>query len=224
MRHQLLLVLTVSLCAIAVNSSPALKPDLPKAKDPLFDKMLAETSGRPTPDAHDPRFNKMLPDPDNNLIADDSDEDDEEEEDLLNDDILPEKALDLNPKYAQKANKDKPEVSTVGSVAVNKVKINEDIDNYEAQLLKGNGKKLPVIAIDDDELPQVEDLAGEIILPLVSSTNLPLVEITSSPSSTTAKASTTEGDESYDDDDEYDDESDEAIDFSGVDKVLAQPI
>lgn len=110
MRHQLLLVLTVSLCAIAVNSSPALKPDLPKAKDPLFDKMLAETS-RPVPDAHDPRFNKMLPDPDNNLTADDSDED-EEDEDLLNDDILPEKALDLNPKYAQKATK--PEVSTVG--------------------------------------------------------------------------------------------------------------
>uniref|UniRef100_A0A2M4B0K1 Putative secreted protein n=1 Tax=Anopheles triannulatus TaxID=58253 RepID=A0A2M4B0K1_9DIPT len=142
MRHQLLLVLTVSLCAIAVNSSPALKPDLPKAKDPLFDKMLAETS-RPIPNAHDPRFNKMLPDPDNNLIADGSDEDEDEEGDLLNDDILPEKALDLNPKYAQKAaNKDKPEVSTVGSVAVNKVKINDDIDNYEAQLLKGNGKKL----------------------------------------------------------------------------------
>ncbi|XP_035791305.1 uncharacterized protein LOC118466305 isoform X2 [Anopheles albimanus] len=187
MRHQLLLVLTVSLCAIAVNSNPALKPDLPKAKDPLFDKMLAETS-RPIPDAHDPRFNKMLPDPDNNLIADDSDEDDEE--DLLNDDILPEKALDLNPKYAQKANKDKPEVSTVGSVAVNKVKINDDIDNYEAQLLKGNGKKL-----------------------------------TSSPSSTTAKASTTEDDYSYDEDeDDYDEANYGAIDFSGVDKVLAQPI
>ncbi|XP_050093253.1 uncharacterized protein LOC126576151 isoform X1 [Anopheles aquasalis] len=223
MRHQLLLVLTVSLCAIAVNSSPALKPDLPKAKDPLFDKMLAETS-RPIPDAHDPRFNKMLPDPDNNLIADDDSDEDAEDESLLNDDILPEKALDLNPKYAQKANKDKPEVSTVGSVAVNKVKINDDIDNYEAQLLKGNGKKLPVIAIVDDELPQVEDLTGEIILPLVTSTNVPLVEITSSPSSTTAKASTTEGDDSYADDDEYDDESDEAIDFSLVDKVLAQPI
>uniref|UniRef100_A0A182TGV9 Uncharacterized protein n=1 Tax=Anopheles melas TaxID=34690 RepID=A0A182TGV9_9DIPT len=117
MRCQYLLVLTVVLCALTVNS---LKPDLPKAKDPLFNKMLAESS-------------------------------------------------------------------TKGSVAINKVKINEDIDSYEEVLLKGNGKS---------------------VKPSKSTTAKPV-----------AKPATEDNYDEYDDD-----ESDEQIDFSGVDKVLAQPL
>ncbi|XP_058054013.1 uncharacterized protein LOC131205778 isoform X2 [Anopheles bellator] len=130
MRHQLLLVLAVSLCAMAVNSSPALRTEPQWAEEPLIDKMLFETT-RTVPNAHDPRYNKMLPDDDKNLV--DSDEDDDG-------DIATKKAVDLNPMYGQKKKKDTPDVSTVGSVAIKQVKINEDFDSYEAALLKSTGK------------------------------------------------------------------------------------
>uniref|UniRef100_A0A182SRF5 TOLL-like receptor 11 n=1 Tax=Anopheles maculatus TaxID=74869 RepID=A0A182SRF5_9DIPT len=203
MRCQYLLVLAVALCALTVSSSPALKPDLPKAQDPLFNKMLAETT-RPVMDAHDPRYNKMLPQPEENLIDSDiSDDDDDAEE---NDDILPKKAADLNPMYAQRGKQPvKPEVSTVGSVAINKVKINEDIDSYEEVLLKGNGK-----SVDIDDSYQVEDLSSEV---LTVDEDKPSKPTTSKP---TAKTE--------DEDDEYDDESDETVDFSGIDKILALPL
>ncbi|XP_053675793.1 uncharacterized protein LOC128726038 [Anopheles nili] len=202
MRCQYLLVFVVALCAITVNSIPTAKKDLPNAQDPLFNKMLAETT-HPVPNAHDPRFNKMLPDVDENLI--DSDSDDDEDNDSAGDGyIAPKKAVDLNPMYAQKSKLAISETSTVDSVAINKVKINEDIDSYEEELLKGNGKH-----VDIDELPQVEDLSGEVL------------PIEANPSkSTTAKPTVkTEND----DDDDYD-ESDEQVDFSGVDKILAQPL
>uniref|UniRef100_A0A182KBL4 Uncharacterized protein n=1 Tax=Anopheles christyi TaxID=43041 RepID=A0A182KBL4_9DIPT len=197
MRCQYLLVLTVVLCALTVNASPALKPDLPKAKDPLFNKMLAESSSDSHPDASDPRYNKMLPDLEENLIDTDSDDDEDDEED----DVAPptKKAADLNPMYSLRGKQVKPEVSTVGSVAINKVKINEDIDSYEEVLLKGNGK-----SVDIDDSYQVEDLSGEVLTILEEKPSKP-------------KPAATE-------EDEYDDESDEQIDFSGVDKVLAQPL
>ncbi|KFB51378.1 AGAP006645-PA-like protein [Anopheles sinensis] len=199
MRHQYLLVLTVALCALAVGSSPALKSDLPKAKDPLFNKMLAE-SDRPVPDAHDPRYNKMLPDPDENTIDSAEDEDDS---DLDDEPILPKKAADLNPKYAQRAKQDK----STGPKTINQVKINDDIDSYEEILLNGNGK-----AVDIDELPQVEDLTGEV-LPSIKSTDTPVDEV-SCPRS--------ESDELYND--ESGSESDEEIDTFEVDKVLVDPL
>ncbi|XP_050073614.1 uncharacterized protein LOC126561484 [Anopheles maculipalpis] len=206
MRCQYLLVLAVALCALAVSSSPAVKPDLPKAQDLLFNKMLAETT-RPVMDAHDPRYNKMLPQPEENLIDSDISEDDEDDDTEETDDILPKKAADLNPMYAQRGKQQpvKPEVSTVGSVAINKVKINDDIDSYEEVLLKGNGK-----SVDIDDSYQVEDLSSEV---LTFDEDKPSKLTTSKP---TAKTE--------DEDDEYDDESDEKIDFSGVDKVLAQPL
>uniref|UniRef100_A0A182PW32 Uncharacterized protein n=1 Tax=Anopheles epiroticus TaxID=199890 RepID=A0A182PW32_9DIPT len=204
MRCQFILVLTVVLCALTVNASPALKPDLPKAKDPLFNKMLAESSSS-QPDAQDPRYNKMLPDVEENLIdTDDSDEDEEE------DDVAPptKKAADLNPMYAQRGKQAKPEVSTVGSVAINKVKINEDIDSYEEVLLKGNGKN-----VDIDDSYQVEDLSSEIV---TFKEEKPSKATTAKPA---GKATTEDSSDEYDDD-----ASDEQIDFSGVDKVLAQPL
>ncbi|XP_058167791.1 uncharacterized protein LOC131282370 [Anopheles ziemanni] len=197
MRHQYLLVLTVALCALAVGSSPALKSDLPKAKDPLFNKMLAESDPL-IPDAHDPRYNKMLPDPDENAI-DSAEDEDEDDSDLDDEPVLPKKAADLNPKYAQRAKQDK----STGPTTINQVKINDDIDSYEEILLNGNGK-----GVDIDELPQVEDLTGEV-LPSITSTDTP----------TTSSA---ESDELYND--ESGSKSDEEIDTLGVDKVLVDPL
>uniref|UniRef100_A0A182MSZ5 Uncharacterized protein n=1 Tax=Anopheles culicifacies TaxID=139723 RepID=A0A182MSZ5_9DIPT len=203
MRCQYLLVVTVALCAFTVNSSPALKPDLPKAQDPLFNKMLAEST-RIVPDAHDPHYNKMLPELEENLIDSDSDDEDD-----LDDDILLKKPADLNPMYAKRGKQVKQEVSTIGSVAINKVKINEDIDSYEEVLMKGNGK-----SVDIDDSYQVEDLSSEVF---TFNEDTPTKSTTAKPIAKTEGADTS--------DDEYDDdESDEKIDFSGVSKVLAQPL
>uniref|UniRef100_A0A182QPT5 Uncharacterized protein n=1 Tax=Anopheles farauti TaxID=69004 RepID=A0A182QPT5_9DIPT len=165
MRCQYLLVLTVlALSALTVNSNPTVKSDVPKAQDPLFNKMLAE-GNRPTMNAHDPRYNKMLPE-DNLIDTDGDDEEDEDDDAYVDDDVpAPKKAADLNPMYAQRgkqAKKQQPqaEVSTVGSVAINKVKINEDIDSYEEEvLLKGNGK-----SVDDDDSYEVDDLSSEVVV------------------------------------------------------------
>ncbi|XP_052894629.1 homeobox-like protein HDP1 isoform X1 [Anopheles moucheti] len=201
MRCQYLLVVTVALCALTVHSSPALKSDLPKAQDPLFNKMLAEST-RIVPDAHDPHYNKMLPEMEENLI--DSDSDDDEEDDA----ILPKKAADLNPMYAQRGKQAKPEASTIGSVAINKVKINEDIDSYEEVLLKGNGKN-----VDIDDSYQVEDLSSDSMA----------FDDDNPSKSTTAKptAKTTVKTEDEDSSDEYDDDESDEIDFSGVAKLMA---
>lgn len=101
MSYQCILVLTLSLLAASVSLANPAATDkaaasssaLPKAQDPLFNKMLAEKPSIPM--AQDPRFNKMYPEVD-------SKENDIEDE--AKDALLPKKpAADLNPKYAQHA-------------------------------------------------------------------------------------------------------------------------
>lgn len=98
MSYQCLLVLTLSLLATSVSlANPASAAEkaaattsaLPKAQDPLFNKMLAEKSDG-IPMAHNPLYNKMLPE--------------DLEENLIDDDDEPaKKPADSNPKYAQHA-------------------------------------------------------------------------------------------------------------------------
>lgn len=101
MSYQCILVLTLSLLATSVSLANPAATDkaaasssaLPKAQDPMFNKMLAEKPDIPM--AQDPRFNKMYPEVD-------SKENDIEDE--AKDALLPKKpAADLNPKYAQHA-------------------------------------------------------------------------------------------------------------------------
>lgn len=130
MSYQCILVLTLSLLAASVSLANPAATDkaaasssaLPKAQDPLFNKMLAEKPSIPM--AQDPRFNKMYPEVD-------SKENDIEDE--AKDALLPKKpAADLNPKYAQHAailkkldkveqqKQPKAESTTVGTHRINR--------------------------------------------------------------------------------------------------------
>ncbi|XP_052861197.1 uncharacterized protein LOC128268202 isoform X2 [Anopheles cruzii] len=202
MRHQLLLVFAVSLCAMAVNSSPALRTEGQWAEEPLIDKMLSETT-RAVPNAHDPRYNKMLPAVDDNENLVDSDEDDDA-------DIATKKAVDLNPMYGQKKKKDTPEVSTVGSVAINKVKINEDFDSYEAALLKSTGKTVKP-APAEEPVKKASPAVTTTVQPKTSTAGKQNVEILDQ------YDEDTDTDYNYHyDDDEDDDDSDADDDIESV--------
>lgn len=91
-----LLVTGVSLASPPVDKAIGSSSALPKAHDPLFNKMLAEKSDIPM--AQNPIFNKMLQESHSkeNLI---------EDEDAQ---LPPKKAVNLNPKYAQHAQKKVP--------------------------------------------------------------------------------------------------------------------
>nr|XP_019554902.2 uncharacterized protein LOC109424268 isoform X3 [Aedes albopictus] len=166
MSYQCILVLTLSLLAASVSLANPAATDkaaasssaLPKAQDPLFNKMLAEKPSIPM--AQDPRFNKMYPEVD-------SKENDIEDE--AKDALLPKKpAADLNPKYAQHAailkkldkveqqKQPKAESTTVGIVPIENAEEKDsfdDEDSYEDEEL---------LTDDVDEeivLPQIEDLS-----------------------------------------------------------------
>ncbi|XP_055625655.1 kinesin-related protein 4 isoform X4 [Toxorhynchites rutilus septentrionalis] len=149
MSYQCKLVLTLSLLATGVSlASTSLDKAigsgaLPKAHDPLFNKMLAEKSDIPM--AQNPIFNKMLQESHSkeNLIDDDDD-------DAL---LPPHKALDLNPKYAKHAppkkitvdqQHPKVESTTMGIIPIEnsiaKDSFDDEDDSYEdeSDLLTGD--------------------------------------------------------------------------------------
>lgn len=168
MSYQCLLVLTLSLLAMSVSFANPAADDkaspsssvLPKAHDPLFNKMLAEKSDIPM--AHNPLYNKMLPEDNSseNLIEDDGDRP-----------LSPVKPADLNAKYASHAaalNKASTtpqpakaqSTTTMTIVPVKKIAdkptLYDDEDSYEDEdddLLPNEDNKST-----DEVLPQIEDL------------------------------------------------------------------
>ncbi|XP_053685250.1 uncharacterized protein LOC128734881 isoform X2 [Sabethes cyaneus] len=208
MSYQCVLVLTLSLLAISVSlanpandKAAASSSALPKAQDPLFNKMLAEKSSD-VPMAQNPVFNKMLPEVDS-------------KENLIDDDGPPPKpAVDLNPKYAKHALKKgateqviKAESTTMGIVAVDKAENKGsliDDDSYE----------------DEDDLLSSEDTNNmqEVLISEKPKTSTASTAKISDHSSTPAP-----DDEYYNDDDEDSEElDDEKIDPLAVPKMLAK--
>lgn len=253
MSYQCILVLTLSLLATSVSLANPAATDkaaasssaLPKAQDPLFNKMLAEKSDIPM--AHDPRFNKMYPEVD-------STENQIEDEDK--DALLPKKpASDLNPKYAQHAavlkklekeqqqkQQPKAESTTVGIVPVDNAEEKDsfdDDDSYEDEDLLPNEDTKDI----DEEilLPQIEDLSD---LPAarpykVESEEIDVIEAkevvvtpkkptttSSTPATAPVSVSSTAApdDEYYNDDDEDSSEEleNEKIDPLAIPKLLAE--
>lgn len=221
MSYQCILVLTLSLLATSVSlANPASAAEkaaattsaLPKAQDPLFNKMLAEKSDS-VPMAHNPLYNKMLPE--------------DLEENLIDDDEEPVKkpAADSNPKYAQHAallkklakEQQKQESTTIGIVPIKKSEDKDsfdDEDSYEDEgdLLLDNDDKVA----DAEVLPQVEDLS-DVKFSQPSVTDSKAVEAKQSTTTARAATSTTLSEDEY-----YDDEgSDETIDPLAINKVLA---
>lgn len=215
MSYQCILVLTLSLLATSVSLANPAATDkaaasssaLPKAQDPLFNKMLAEKSDIPM--AHDTRFNKMFPEID-------SKENDIEDE--AKDAVLPKKpAADLNPKYAQHAavlkklekveqqKQPKAESTTMGIVPIENAEEKDsfdDDDSYE----------------DDDLLPD-EDTKNvkEVVMP-----QKPAESSTSTTKAPVATSSAAPDDEYYNDDDEDSSEEleNEKIDPLAIKKLL----
>ncbi|XP_058830335.1 uncharacterized protein LOC131689333 isoform X2 [Topomyia yanbarensis] len=213
MSYQCILVLTLSLLATSVSlanpstdKAAASTSALPKAQDPLFNKMLAEKSSSDTPMAQNPLFNKMLPEIDSkeNLIEHDEDP------------VQPPKkaAADLNPKYAQHAAKlkkgakeqvVKAESTTMGIVPVDKAEHKDSFDDDDSYEDEG------------DLLPEDTKKTQEVVKPKKSTTSTSTLK-TASASSTAAP-----DDEYYNDDDDDSAElEDEKIDPLAIQKMLAK--
>uniref|UniRef100_A0A1Q3FM54 Putative gp150 protein n=1 Tax=Culex tarsalis TaxID=7177 RepID=A0A1Q3FM54_CULTA len=224
MSYQCILVLTLSLLATSVSlANPASAAEkaaattsaLPKAQDPMFNKMLAEKSDS-IPMAHNPLYNKMLPE--------------DLEQNLIDDDEEPVKkpAADSNPKYAQHAallkklakEQQKQESTTIGIVPINKSEDKDsfdDEDSYEDEgdLLLDNDDKVA----DAEVLPQVEDLS-DVKFSQPSVTDPKAVEAKQTSTTARTATSTTLAEDEY-----YDDEgSDETIDPLAIEKVLAESV
>ncbi|XP_055603114.1 uncharacterized protein LOC129751558 isoform X2 [Uranotaenia lowii] len=223
MGYQCILVLTLSLlaCSVSLANPASDKPTtsaLPKAHDPLFNKMLAEKSDIPM--AHNPIFNKMLPDhfddidPQNNLIEDEVEA------------KLPSLkfSADMNPKYAQhaaaiqKLAKEhlKAESTTMGIVAIDKAEDKDsfdDEDSYEDE---------------SDLLPDEDSKDANAVSQEKKSSTMTTTKTTAKPAaqtSTIATSTTTVADdEYYNDDDEEDSQelSNEKIDPLAIEKMLAK--
>lgn len=236
MSYQCILVLTLSLLAASVSLANPASADkaaattsaLPKAQDPLFNKMLAEKPSSDIPMAHNPLYNKMLPE-DHDDLQDNLIDDDEED--------VKKSAADSNPKYAQhaallkklaKEQQLKQESTTIGIVPINK---NEDKDSFddedsyedEGDLLLDNDDKIA----DAEVLPQVEDLSDvKFSQPSISDSKV--VEdkqiVKDDLVSTTARVATSSS-TTLSEDEYYDDEgSDETIDPLAIEKVLAESV
>ncbi|XP_058466869.1 uncharacterized protein LOC131439631 isoform X2 [Malaya genurostris] len=211
MSYQCILVLTLSLLATSVslaNPSPdkaaASTSALPKAQDPLFNKMLAEKSSD-IPMAQNPIFNKMLPEADSkeNFI--------EHDEDSVQ---PPKKAVDLNPKYAQhaaalkkgaKLEVAKAESTTIGIVPVDKAEIKDSFDDDDSYEDEG------------DLLPEDSKKTQDVVKPKKPTSNTSTMKSTGS-------SSTTASDSEYynDDDDDSEELEDEKIDPLAIEKMLAK--
>ncbi|XP_055625653.1 uncharacterized protein LOC129768201 isoform X2 [Toxorhynchites rutilus septentrionalis] len=212
MSYQCKLVLTLSLLATGVSlASTSLDKAigsgaLPKAHDPLFNKMLAEKSDIPM--AQNPIFNKMLQESHSkeNLIDDDDD-------DAL---LPPHKALDLNPKYAKHA---PPKKITVDQQHPKVESTTMGIIPIENSIAKDSF---------DDEDDSYEDESDLLTGDDVDRTKTVAESKKQSPSSTTARAPSASStaapdDEYYNDDDEDSIELEsEKIDPLAIDKLLAQ--
>ncbi|XP_055621970.1 nucleolin-like isoform X2 [Toxorhynchites rutilus septentrionalis] len=212
MSYQCKLVLTLSLLATGVSlASTSLDKAigsgaLPKAHDPLFNKMLAEKSDIPM--AQNPIFNKMLQESHSkeNLIDDDDD-------DAL---LPPRKALDLNPKYAKHA---PPKKITVDQQHPKVESTTMGIIPIENSIAKDSF---------DDEDDSYEDESDLLTGDDVDRTKTVVESKKQSPSSTTARAPSASStaapdDEYYNDDDEDSIELEsEKIDPLAIDKLLAQ--
>ncbi|XP_021699346.1 uncharacterized protein LOC5578857 isoform X1 [Aedes aegypti] len=252
MSYQCILVLTLSLLATSVSLANPAATDkaaasssaLPKAQDPMFNKMLAEKPDIPM--AQDPRFNKMYPEVD-------SKENDIEDE--AKDALLPKKpAADLNPKYAQHAailkklekveqqKQPKAESTTIGIVPIENAEEKDsfdDEDSYEdEELLPDEDPK----NVDEEiVLPQIEDLSDlpparpykvetevdnveTIEVKKVNEPEKSTVSSTSTAKTPVATSSAAPDDEYYNDDDEESSEEleNEKIDPLAIQKLLAQ--
>ncbi|XP_062699338.1 uncharacterized protein LOC109424268 isoform X2 [Aedes albopictus] len=213
MSYQCILVLTLSLLAASVSLANPAATDkaaasssaLPKAQDPLFNKMLAEKPSIPM--AQDPRFNKMYPEVD-------SKENDIEDE--AKDALLPKKpAVDLNPKYAQHAailkkldkveqqKQPKAESTTVGIVPIENAEEKDSFDDEDSY--------------EDEEL--LTDDVKKVTIP-----QKPAESSTSTTKTPVATSSAAPDDEYYNDDDEDSSEEleNEKIDPLAIKKLLAQ--
>uniref|UniRef100_A0A023ETW4 Uncharacterized protein n=1 Tax=Aedes albopictus TaxID=7160 RepID=A0A023ETW4_AEDAL len=213
MSYQCILVLTLSLLAASVSLANPAATDkaaasssaLPKAQDPLFNKMLAEKPSIPM--AQDPRFNKMYPEVD-------SKENDIEDE--AKDALLPKKpAADLNPKYAQHAailkkldkveqqKQPKAESTTVGIVPIENAEEKDSFDDEDSY--------------EDEEL--LTDDVKKVTIP-----QKPAESSTSTTKTPVATSSAAPDDEYYNDDDEDSSEEleNEKIDPLAIKKLLAQ--
>lgn len=261
MSYQCILVLTLSLLATSVSlANPASAAEkaaattsaLPKAQDPLFNKMLAEKSDS-VPMAHNPLYNKMLPE--------------DLEENLIDDDEEPVKkpAADSNPKYAQHAallkklakEQQKQESTTIGIVPIKKSEDKDsfdDEDSYEDEgdLLLDNDDKVAKqstttaraatsTTLSEDEYYDDEG-SDETIDPLainkvladfaankvvetkkaVTQKATTTTSTTTSTSTSTTTTTTVAPDDEYYNDDDSEESEDEKIDPLAIEKVLAK--
>ncbi|XP_062544333.1 uncharacterized protein LOC134211470 isoform X2 [Armigeres subalbatus] len=249
MSYQCILVLTLSLLATSVSlANPAATEKaiasssaLPKAQDPLFNKMLAEKPSIPM--AQDTRFNKMFPE----VHSEENDIEDE-----AKDTLLPKKpAADLNPKYAQHAavlkkldkmeqqKQPKAESTTMGIVPIEDKDSMDESDSYEDEDYLPDEDTQNVD--EESMLPQIEDLSDlpparpyEIQTEVDDVETIEVTKVvtpkkytasSTSTSKTPVKTSSAAPDDEYyndDDEDSSDELENEKIDPLAINKLLAQ--
>lgn len=250
MSYQCILVLTLSLLATSVSLANPTATDkatasssaLPKAQDPLFNKMLAEKPSIPM--AQDTRFNKMFPE----VNSEENDIEDDAKDALL----TKKPVADLNPKYAQhaavlkkfeKMDQQKPiktESTTMGILPIDNSddKDNlddsyEDDDYFPDESIKNVDEEIVLPQIEDlSDLPpaqpykvqtEVDDVETIEVKKVVTPKNK--IESSASTSKTPVATSSAAPDDEYYNDDDEDDSSElenEKIDPLAINKLLIQ--